>query len=353
MTTAAEKLQTIVDCKSAIKRAIINKGGQVGDLTTYADAIANLPSSSTSIWTGHADVEGLKAIGWTDEDIAYFQEHGVNWDEEDDEYHKVSDDNKALYEVITLDNAKNYANVLEYLPKISTEGYTSLNRRFQSCTFLKGIPMLDTSNITEMVGAFLSCKSLTCIPQFNLNKVTTSGTVFEGCTSLQYIHDLSIDNTNSIAYMFQDNKSLKSVNLSIRGLLSTLSYAFYGCGALVKVTGNINAENVSDFKYFLYNCVVLQNFKPILDMKSAKNVSSFAYNCLLLQDIRIKNLPLSISFASSTLLSKESLLYMIENEAATSAITITLSALAYARLNADSDILAALDAHPNITIASA
>lgn len=44
MSTTAEKLQTIVDCKSAIKQAIIDKGGQVGDLTTYADAIANLPS---------------------------------------------------------------------------------------------------------------------------------------------------------------------------------------------------------------------------------------------------------------------------------------------------------------------
>lgn len=29
-------------------------------------------------WTGHADAEGLKAIGWTDEDIAYYQENGVN-----------------------------------------------------------------------------------------------------------------------------------------------------------------------------------------------------------------------------------------------------------------------------------
>lgn len=45
MATIAENLQTIVDCKIAIKQAIIDKGGQVGDdLTTYASAIANLPS---------------------------------------------------------------------------------------------------------------------------------------------------------------------------------------------------------------------------------------------------------------------------------------------------------------------
>lgn len=49
MATIAENLKTIVDCKSAIKQAIIDKGGQVGDLTTYADAIANLPSGGGDV----------------------------------------------------------------------------------------------------------------------------------------------------------------------------------------------------------------------------------------------------------------------------------------------------------------
>jgi hypothetical protein len=44
MATIAENLKTIKDSTTAIKQAIIDKGGQVGDLTTYADAIANLPS---------------------------------------------------------------------------------------------------------------------------------------------------------------------------------------------------------------------------------------------------------------------------------------------------------------------
>lgn len=43
MATITENLQTIIDCKIAIKQAIIDKGGEVGDLTTYADVIANLP----------------------------------------------------------------------------------------------------------------------------------------------------------------------------------------------------------------------------------------------------------------------------------------------------------------------
>lgn len=44
MATISENLKTIKDSTMAIKQAILDKGGEVGDLTTYADAITNLPS---------------------------------------------------------------------------------------------------------------------------------------------------------------------------------------------------------------------------------------------------------------------------------------------------------------------
>jgi type IV secretory pathway VirB3-like protein len=53
------------------------------------------------------------------------------------------------------------------------------------------------------------------------------------------------------------------------------------------------------------------------------------------------------------MLSKESLLYIIENEAVTEVITITLHASAYARLAQDADIVAALNNHPLVSLASA
>ena len=50
--------------------------------TNVASSGGDTPSRPS--WTGHADAEGLRAIGWTDEDIAYYQENGVNWNAEDD-----------------------------------------------------------------------------------------------------------------------------------------------------------------------------------------------------------------------------------------------------------------------------
>lgn len=232
MGTTTEKLQAILNSKAAIKAAIEGKGVEnVGDvLSTYADAISSIPTGGRG-WTGHADVEGLKAIGWTDDDIAYYQEHGVNWNEEDDQYHLVPEDNKALYGVINIDNIQDYKDILVYLPKI------------------------DTSSVTNMGNMFYRCYSLVSVPLFDTSSVTRMSNMFDNCYSLVYC-----------------------------------------------------------------------NFK---------------------------NLKLSIDISATSLLEKSSLLYMIENAAPTSAITITLSAYRYNKYRNDPDVVAALSAQPLVSLASA
>ena len=44
-------------------------------------------------------------------------------------------------------------------------------------------------------------------------------------------------------------------------------------------------------------------------------------------------------------------MYLINNEASTGAITIKLAPYAYTRLSNDADVVAALAAHPNISLA--
>ena len=75
--------------------------------------------------------------------------------------------------------------------------------------------------------------------------------------------------------------------------------------------------------------------------------------CSSLQDVSIIRLKASIYLGDSPLLSKQSLLELIQNAEPASAITITLHAEAYARLANDADILAVLTAQPNITLISA
>jgi hypothetical protein len=90
---------------------------------------------------------------------------------------------------------------------------------------------------------------------------------------------------------------------------------------------------------------------PQLDTQNVKNMSQMFSNCKSLTHAYLKNAKLSYQLNNSALLSKESLLYLINNEAATSAITIKLASYAYKRLADDADIVAALANHPNISLA--
>ena len=219
----------VVDITENGTTEVVADGGFTGLGKVTINAEVSGGGSAKPKWTGHADAEGLKAIGWTDEDIAYYQENGVNWNEEDDEWHKVTDDNKVLYGVLTASNISSYKDRIVYLPKI------------------------DTSNVTNMGSMFMNCYSLTSIPMLNTSNVTNMGETLSNCYSL--IH------------------------------------------------------------------------------------------------ANLKNVKLECNLNNSALLSKDSLLYLINNEAATSAITIKLASYAYSRLANDPDIVAALANHPNISLA--
>nr|DAN95519.1 MAG TPA: hypothetical protein [Crassvirales sp.] len=69
-----------------------------------------------------------------------------------------------------------------------------------------------------------------------------------------------------------------------------------------------------------------------------------------IKTINIKNLSKNIRFYGSKVLSKESVLYMIQNSAATSAITISLNKAVYDVMKDDADIIAALAEKTNITL---
>ena len=277
-------------------------------------------------WTGHADAEGLKAIGWTDEDIAYYQANGVNWNEEDDEWHKVSDDNKALYGVLTASNISSYKDRIVYLPKIDTSEVTNMEYLFMNCKAMKAIPMLDTSKVTSMSSTFMNCASLTTIPPFDTNCVTKMDYMLGMCKSLQFIPPLDTSNVEKIASMF-DSTQFEMFSLQI------------------------DLSKVADASSLFSSNSVLTAITSVLDMGGAPIVTSMFNNCNSLISVRLKNIKSSFSFNRSPLLSKDSLLYLINNEAATSAITIKLASYAYDKWATDPDIVAALANHPNISLA--
>lgn len=96
--------------------------------------------------------------------------------------------------------------------------------------------------------------------------------------------------------------NMEVVTLGVAGYTATptnLNYAFYPCRKLRKIITTINCKYVT----------------------SANSTFS---QCYVLEYVRLTNLKTSISFADSPLLTKESLLYMIDNCASGVSFTITL-----------------------------
>lgn len=82
-----------------------------------------------------------------------------------------------------------------------------------------------------------------------------------------------------------------------------------------------------------------------------KNANDSTFQeCFALKHISIHSLSVSLNLKDSPLISKQSLLYMINNSAATSAITIKLAGEAYEKFATDSEVLAALSAKPLVTL---
>lgn len=326
MGTTADKLQNILDSKNAIKTAIEDKGvPDVGDvLSEYANKIASIQTGGSG-WTGHADVEGLKAIGWDDEDIAYYQEHGVNWNEEDDPYHLVPEDNKALYGIININNLKDYRGILVYMPKIDTTGVTNMGGMFQYCQSLIAIPILDTSKVTDMRLMFGYCSSLICIPPMDMSLVTDMRSMFMLCYSLTYIPPIYAPKAVTMGSMLRSVYSIVAINI-------------------------VSDNKVSNFDQMLYQAASLSSLS--LDMKHATSSSDMLLGASLLRYLNIKNLNINLVVSGTSLLEKSSLLYMIENATPTETIVITLSAYCYEKYSEDPDVVAALEKQPLVTLAS-
>lgn len=291
----------------------------------FSEEIRSIESGGGSGWTGHADADGLRAIGWTEEDIAYYQENGVNWNEEDDEYHKVSDDNKALYGVLTADNIQDYKDRIVYLPKIDFAG-KSMGGKFKNCNAMVAIPMIDTSSATSFYGTFACCYNLRCLPPLNTENVTRVDTAFNSCYNLQFLPPLNLSKVTTFSQWLQ--------------------YCYN-----IKVLNEINNDIAINFAQFIGNDYSLEHILGVNVAKATTLGGTSALPSLI--TLKLKGLPLNLDVSSSALLSKESLLYIIENEAATEEITITLHSYAYSRLAEDADIVAALANHPLISIASA
>ena len=142
------------------------------------------------------------------------------------------------------------------------------------------------------------------------------------------------------------------------GLNSCINALFLNCSDLEVIGNNSGyfyfSSSASTIKNLFKKCKKLRivAVKPFY-VNNATFDSSVFSECSSLEYIRLDRLHFSLSLADCSNITKDSVLYIIQKALPKNAITITLHPDAYARLKDDTEIVAALEAQPLISLVSA
>lgn len=118
-------------------------------------------------------------------------------------------------------------------------------------------------------------------------------------------------------------------------------------------TASFNRTQCITMDFLCQNSTKVKYIYGIIDASAPVDGNSFWIHTPELIEVRLYNIKREVKLPQSKAISKASILYMIENEAVIYSAVITLHADAYARLSADADIVAALAAHPKVSLAKA
>lgn len=213
------------------------------------------------------------------------------------------------------------------------------------------------------------------IPQANIDLFISAGAVFNeesGYFELNGLTDISYEEMSAIYNAgFKMAEGYWSNNIrtnifrpcNVYNADAALLYGFTGMYA----NRNCKAESFKfteqetygvALKNQLYGtyegCIYLKTFGKGVFFCQDTNIANQAFTqCYSLETIYLRNLKKNVWFKDSARLSIASVLYMVAKSAATSAIVITLHADTYAKAMADTEIQSALEAHPNVSLASA
>ena len=262
-----------------------------------------------SLFTGSYDRQGLKQIGWTDEEIDYYNQNGVQWNASEDEYFKLTqtelagDDSKNTRFIpknSTKTSFESYRGLLA-IPLLNTSEVTSMRNMFSNCRSLTTIPQLNTSKVTDMYNMFNSCYSLTTIPLLDTSKVTNMNSMFNSCYSLITIPQLNASKVTNMNSMFNNCYSLKTIPLLDTSKVATMQYMFYSCYSL-KTIPLLDTSKLNDIPSMFFGCNSLSNLGGFRNLGKAYRIS---------QSANYSNYTLDLSYAKQ--LTEQSIINVLNN----------------------------------------
>ena len=95
MATTTDYLTQLQTDKTTLVTNLVAKGVDATNDETFTSLVPKVADISTGgstepTFTGSYDRQGLKQIGWTDEEIDYYNQNGVQWNASEDDYFKLT-----------------------------------------------------------------------------------------------------------------------------------------------------------------------------------------------------------------------------------------------------------------------
>lgn len=285
---------------------------------TLEDMASLLPPPHIPRFTGNVDEDGLRYIGWNDEDINKLKLY-VDWDSSEDELYKVPQSHKDLYDQcskITVDGRTMlpYSEIkkwtqgdfkLKYLPMMDFSSVTNLNVVFAEQYWLIAMPNINVENITTIASAFRNCYQLLYVPDFNVitgsiwhmlsncYKVRTikikrlePGEIYEGFGCyISKIPEFDTKNVGSTDYsrLFSGANLIEQIPYFDTSKVTSMNSMFSDCSRLRRIP-LLNTSNVTDFYYTFFRAKSLTTL-PAIDTSKATQTSGMFYGCTCLTEL--------------------------------------------------------------------
>lgn len=238
----------------------------------------------TPEFTGHIDKNGLRTIGFTEEDIEWYEKKGVNWNSEYDDVFKLNStelagntSNKTRYFPNTgasaPSNFSGYKRLIAIPKEAISDNVTSFYNMFEDCRSLRTIPNINTSKVKQFYNAFNNCYSLNTIPELDTSNGTSFQSMFSGCYSLNSIPNLKTGKGTEFTTMFRYCYALRIAPQLDTSNSTTFSSMFSGCYSL-SVVPELEAGKVRNVRLMFDICYSLVEFGGLKDLGKAYLTSS-------------------------------------------------------------------------------
>lgn len=122
---------------------------------------------------------------------------------------------------------------------------------------------------------------------------------------------------------------------------------------VIESENRLNRTKIKTIAFMCQGSPKVKYIYGVIDASAAETGDALWIHTAGLIEVRLWGIKTDVKLPLAKNISVASILYMIENEAASSALTITLHADAYTRIVSYSSITDALTAHPKISIAKA